>query len=36
MDTDGGDYPCDHLNCHLYLPAYLPRVLRSGRVFLRL
>ncbi len=36
MDTDGGDYPCDHLNCHLFLPAYLPRVLRSGRVFLRL
>lgn len=36
MDTDGGDYPYDHLNCHLFLPAYLPHVLRSGRAFLRL
>lgn len=36
MDTDGGDYPYDRLNCHLFLPAYLPRVLRSGRAFLRL
>lgn len=36
MDTDGGDYPYDHLNCHLFLPAYLRCVLWGRRAFLRL
>ena len=36
MDTDGGDYPGNHLNCHLFLPAYLRCVLWGRRAFVRL
>lgn len=36
MDTDGGDYPYDHLNCHLFLPAYLPPRPAERTCFLRL
>ena len=36
MDTDGGDYPGNHLNCHLFLPAYLRCVSWGRRAFLRL
>lgn len=33
MDTDGGDYPYDHLSCHLFLPAYLPRACGADVLF---
>ena len=33
---DGGDYPGNHLNCHLFLSAYLRCVSWGRRAFLRL
>ena len=36
MDTDGGDYPGNQLNCYLSVGAYLRCASRGRRAFLRL
>ena len=34
MYTDGGDYPYDHLSCHLFLHPIMPGFMGGGRDFL--